>query len=78
MNIFEWLHLLLMLEYFLLYLLVETQQLLQKISSFPDILYKKVVQKNFSKFTDENNKQSSTGILSKDVLEKFAKSGVYF
>ena len=78
MNIFEWLHLLLMLEYFLLYLLVETQQLLQKISIFPDILYKKVVQKNFSKFTDENKKQSSTGILSKDVVEKFAKSGSIF
>ena len=81
MNIFEWLLLVLMLEhfkYFLVYLLVEIQQLVHKISSFPDILYKKGVQKNFSKFTDKNKKQSSTGNLSKDVLKKFAKSGVYF
>ena len=45
MNIFEWLLLILMLEYFkyfLLYLLVEIQQLVHKISSFPNILYKKV------------------------------------
>ena len=81
MNIFEWLLLVLMLEYFkyfLLYLLVEIQQLVHKTSSFPDILYKKGVQKNFSKFTDKNKKQSSTGNLSKDVLKKFAKSVVYF
>ena len=78
MNIFIWLLLILMLEYFLLYLLVEIQQLAHKISSFLDILYKKGVQKNFSKFTDRNKKQSSTAILSKDVLKKFAKFGVYF
>ena len=59
-------------KYFLVYLLVEIQQLVHKISSFPDILYKKGVQEN-SKFTDKNKKQSSTGILSKDVLKKFAK-----
>ena len=66
MNIFEWLLLILMLEYFLLYLLVEIQQLAHKISSFLDILYKRGV-------TDRNKKQSSTAILSKDVLKKFAK-----
>ena len=71
MNIFEWLLLILMLEYFLLYLLVEIQQLAHKISSFLDILYKGGV-------TDRNKKQSSTAILSKDVLKKFAKFGVYF
>ena len=71
MNIFEWLLLILMLEYFLLYLLVEIQQLAHKISSFLDILYKRGV-------TDRNKKQSSTAILSKDVLKKFAKFGVYF
>ena len=60
-----------MLEYFLLYLLVEIQQLAHKISSFLDILYNKAV-------TDRNQKQSSTAILSKDVLKKFAKFGVYF
>ena len=78
MNIFEWLLLILMLEYFLLYLLVEIQQLAHKISSLLDILHKKGVQKNFSKFTDRDKKQSSTAILSKDVLKKFAKFGVYF
>ena len=65
MNIFEWLLLILMLEYFLL---VEIQQLAHKISSLLDILHKKGVQKNFSKFTDRDKKQSSTAILSKDVL----------
>ena len=81
MSILEWLLLVIMLEYFkyfLVYLLVKIQQLVHKISSFPDILYKKGVQKNFSKFTDKNKKQSSTGNLSKDVLKKFAKSVVYF
>ena len=74
MDIFEWLLLVLMLEYFkyfLVYLLVKIQQLVHKISSFPDILYKRGVHKNFSKFTDKNKKQSSTGILSKDILKKF-------
>ena len=56
MNIFERLLLVLMLEYFLLHLLVEIQQLVHKISSFLDILCKKGVQKNFSKFTDKNKK----------------------
>ena len=60
-----------MLEYFLPYLLVEIQQLAHKISSFLDIIYKKDV-------TDRNKKQSSIAILSKDVLKKFAKFGVYF
>ena len=71
MNIFEWLLLILMLEYFLLYLLVEIQQLAHKISSFLDILYKRGV-------TDRNKKQSSTAILSKDVLKEFAKPGSIF
>ena len=42
------------------------------------MLYKKRVLKNFSKFTDKHKKQSSTGVLSNDVLKKIAKYGVYF
>ena len=42
------------------------------------MLYKISVLKNFSKFTDKHKKQSSTAILSNDVLKKIAKSGVYF
>ena len=37
------------------------------------MLYKSGVLKNFSKFADKHNKQSSVGILSRDVLKFFAK-----
>ena len=41
-----------------------------KISSFPEVLYKRDDLKNFSKFTD---KQVYGGDLSKDLLKNFAK-----
>ena len=42
-------------------------------SSFPEVLYKRGALKNFSKFADKHKKQSSRGVLSKDVLKNFAK-----
>ena len=38
-----------------------------------EVLYKRGVLKNFSKFTDKHKKLSSGGVLSKDVLKSFAK-----
>ena len=58
---------------FLLYLLVEILHLVHEISSFQEVLHKIGVLENFSKFTDKHKKQSSAGILSKDVLKDFAK-----
>ena len=60
-------------EIFSLYLLVEILQLVHEISSISEVLSKRGVQKNFSKFTDKHKKQSSGGVLSKDVLKYFAK-----
>ena len=37
------------------------------------MLHKIGVLKNFSKFTDKHKKQSSGGVLSKDVVKKLAK-----
>ena len=53
--------------------MVEILQLVHKISSFPDVLYKRGYLKNFSKFTDDYKKQSSGYVLSKDVPKYFAK-----
>ena len=58
---------------FSLYLLVEILQLVHKISSFSEVLYKRDVLKNFLKFTDKLKKQSSWGVLSKVVLKNFSK-----
>ena len=58
---------------FLLHLVVETVQHVHEISSFPQVLYKEGVLKNFSKFTDKHKKQSSRSVLSKDILKNFAK-----
>ena len=58
----------------LLYPLVEILKRVHKISSFPRVLYKRGVLKiHFSKFTNKHEKQSSAGVLSKDVLTNFAK-----
>ena len=54
-------------------MVVEIRQLVNEISSFPEVLYKRDDLKNFSKFTDKHKKQSSGGVLTKDVLKKFAK-----
>ena len=59
--------------YFLWYLLVEFLQLVYETSSFTEVLYKRRVLKNFSKLTDKHNKQSSAGILSKNVLKNLGK-----
>ena len=44
------------------------------MSSFSEVLSKRNVLKNFLKFTDKPKKQSSGGVLSKDVLKNFAIS----
>ena len=51
-----------------MYLVVEILQLLHEISSFPEVLYKRSVLKNFSKFTDKYKKQSSGGVLWKEKM----------
>ena len=56
-----------------MYLVVEILQLVRETSSFPEVLYKRGVLKNFSKFSDKHKRQSSGGVLSKDVLKSFAK-----
>ena len=53
--------------------MVEILQLLHEISSFSEVLYKRGVLKNFSKFSDKHKKQSFGGFLSKDVFKNFAK-----
>ena len=62
-----------LLKSFLLYLLVEIPQLVNEVSSFLEVLYKRGVLKNFSKFSDKHKKQPSVSVLSKNVLQKFAK-----
>ena len=52
-----------------MHLVVEILQLEHEISSFPEVLYKRHVLKNFSKFTDKQKKLSSGSILSKDDLK---------
>ena len=46
---------------------------LNEISSFPEVLYERGDLKNVSKFADKHKKQSSGGVLTKDVLKNFAK-----
>ena len=57
----------------LLYVAVEIQQLVNEMSSFPEVLYKRYDLKIFSKFTVTHKKQSSRGVLTKYVLENFTK-----
>ena len=57
----------------LLYVMVEIRQLLNEISSFPEVFHKRGGLENFSKFKVRHKKRSSGGVLSKDVLENFAK-----
>ena len=56
-----------------MYLLVEILQLAHEISSFSEVLNKKVVLENLSKFTDKLKRQSSGAVLSKDVHKNFAR-----
>ena len=44
---------------FLLYVVVEFQQFVNEISSFPEVLFKRGDLKNFLKFADKHKKQSS-------------------
>ena len=53
--------------------MVEVQQLVLEIRSFPEVLYKRGHLNNFSKFSDKQKKQSSGGVLAKDVLKNFAR-----
>ena len=53
---------------FLQYLVVEILQLVNEISSFQEVLYKRSVLKTFSKFTDKHKKQPSRGVLSKEKI----------
>ena len=55
-----------------MYLVAEILHLVHGIRNFPEVLYKKVILKNFSKFSDKHKKQSSGGVLSKDVDKTFA------
>ena len=48
-------------------MLIKILQLLHEISSFSEVLYNRGALTNFSKFTDELKKQSSGGVLSKDL-----------
>ena len=52
-----------------MYVVVEIWQLVNEISSFPEVLYKRDDLKNFSKFTDKQKKQSTGSVLTKDVLK---------
>ena len=47
----------------------EILQIVHEITSFPEVLFKRGVIKNLSKFTDKDKKQSSGGVLSKDILK---------
>ena len=53
---------------FLLYLVVEILQLVNEISSFQEVLYKRNVLKTFAKFTDKHKKQPSRVVLSKEKI----------
>ena len=55
------------------YVVVEIRQLVNERSSFPEVLYKRNDLKNFSKLTDKQKKQSTGGVLTKDVVKNFAK-----
>ena len=54
-------------------MVVEILELVNEMSSVPEVLYKSSDLKNFSKFTDKQKKQSTGDILTKDVLKNFAK-----
>ena len=58
----------------LLYVVVEIRQLVNEISSFPEVLYKRGDLENFSKFTDKKKKQSSGGVWQKMFLKIFENS----
>ena len=60
------------MRYFLLCLVVEILQLVHEISSFPEVLYKGDL-KNLSRLREKHYKQSSRGVLSKDVVKNFGK-----
>ena len=57
----------------LLYVVLEILQFVHEISSFPEVIYKRGVLKNFSKFSDKQKKQSSGSVLSKYVYKNVAK-----
>ena len=62
-------------ESFLLYLLVEILQLVHKISSFPEVPYKRgiLTQIFYHRYSQINTRSSDSGVLTKDALKNFAK-----
>ena len=67
------------------YRLVEILQLVHEISSFPEVLYKRIVLKNFSKFTDKHTQNSHQGMFCQNMFSKNLQnsqenifSGVFF
>ena len=54
-------------------MVIEIRQFVNERGSFPDVLCKRSDLKNFSKFTNKQQKQSPGGVLSKVVLINFAK-----
>ena len=54
-------------------MVVEIRQLVNEISNFPDVPYKRDDLKNFAKFINKQKKQSSGGVLSRDVLKNLTK-----
>ena len=58
---------------FSLYLVTETLQFVHEIGSFPEVLFKKCVLRNFSKLIDKYKKQSSKYLPKKKKFLKFCK-----
>ena len=58
---------------FSLYLVIETLQFVHEIGSFPEVLFKKCVLRNFSKLIDKCKKQSSKYLPKKKKFLKFCK-----
>ena len=54
-------------------MVVEIRQLVNEISIFPDVLYKRGDLKSFAKFINKQKKQSFGGVLSRDVLKNLTK-----
>ena len=54
-------------------MMVEIWQLVNEISSFSEVLYKRGNLKNFSKFTDKLKKQPFGGVLSTQIINTFPK-----
>ena len=54
-------------------MVVPIRQLVNEVSSFPEVLYERDDLKNFSKFTDKQKEQSTGSVPTKDALKNFGK-----